>query len=115
MATITVKDLIKSLEKCDPNAIVVGHVENKECTFAIEVIEQFSREQIVEMAQRECECECECECEGEDEIYFSDPHYSKHYRVSEEEWNEGPTSVVYLREKWLREDTSSPHVIYMNK
>lgn len=104
MATITVKDLIKSLEKCDPNAIVVGHVENKECTFAIEVIEQFSREQIIETAQRECE--------GEDEIYFSDPYYSKYYCVSEE-WGEGPTSVVYLREKWLREDASSPHVIYM--
>lgn len=55
MATITVKDLIKSLEKCDPNAIVVGHVEDKEYTFAIEVIEQFSREEIVETAQRECE------------------------------------------------------------
>lgn len=52
MATITVKDLIKSLEKCDPNAIVVGHVEDKEYTFAIEVIEQFSKEQIVETAQR---------------------------------------------------------------
>lgn len=107
MATITVKDLIKALEKCDPNAIVVGHVEDKEYTFAIEVIEQFSKEQIVETAQRECE--------GEDEVYFSDPHYSKNYRVSEEEWSEGPTSVVYLREKWLREDASSPHVIYMKK
>lgn len=107
MATITVKDLIKSLEKCDPNAIVVGHVEDKEYTFAIEVIEQFSKEQIVEMAQREYE--------GEDEVYFSDPYYSKNYRVSEEEWSEGPTSVVYLREKWLREDASSPHVIYMKK
>lgn len=107
MATITVKDLIKSLEKCDPNAIVVAHVEDKEYTFAIEVIEQFSREEIVETAQRECE--------GEDEIYFNDPHYSKNYRVSEEEWSEGPTSVVYLREKWLREDASSPHVIYMKK
>lgn len=107
MATITVKDLIKSLEKCDPNAIVVGHVEDKEYTFAIEVIEQFSKEQIMEMAQRECE--------GEDEVYFSEPHYSKNYCISEEEWSEGPTSVVYLREKWLREDASSPHVIYMKK
>lgn len=107
MATITVKDLIKSLEKCDPNAIVVGHVEDKEYTFAIEVIEQFSKEQIMEMAQRECE--------GEDEVYFSEPHYSKNYCISKEEWSEGPTSVVYLREKWLREDASSPHVIYMKK
>lgn len=107
MATITVRDLIKSLEKCDPNAIVVGYVEDKEYTFAIEVVEQFSEEQIVETAQRECE--------GENEICFSDPHYSKYYRVSEEEWSEGPISVVYLREKWLREDASSPHLIYMNK
>ena len=108
MDTITVKDLIEILSRCDPNAIVVGHVEHKEYTFAIEVVEQFPKELILRCAEEEA---------GEsEESCFSNPHYSKNYSIADDVWSGNQiTSVVYLREKWFQDDETDSSIIYMRK
>lgn len=107
MATVTVRELIEALSKCDPEAHVVGYIEHKEYELPIEIVEQFFGTQILERAQED---------QVEDGIYPSSPHYTKGYSVVEEEWAKTGkvSSVVYLREQWPK-DKKNSSVIYMRK
>lgn len=93
MSTISVRELIEKLQKCDPNALVVGYIESKEYELPIEVVEQFTEEQIINRA---------CEDMVDEDIYPSSPYYTKGYSAVEEHWSKmgKAPSVVYLRENW---------------